>query len=175
MKYLIAILLPKSIGRNVSTIQGKYNNGQWHIALPPHITLVPPMVVEKPLAEISKMVNESIKNTKQFDIELQDIGYFANKHYVIYQEAKITPELLNLANNLNESCQKIAKEIKKYDKFVAHVTLSNDLDKPEFEHRYEKIKKEISRRTFKCEQIALLSREPNRDKWKIEKLFQLDK
>lgn len=173
MKYLIAILLPDDIAKDINAIQQKYNNRRWNIALPPHITLVPPMIVEKPLSEISKLVDESIKNIKPFNIELGDIGYFIHKHHVIYQEAKITSELLGVAKSLNNNCQKIAKEIKKYDKFVAHATLSNDLNKKEFNERFPQIKKEITERSFVCDRIALLSKDPNQDKWKIEKLFDL--
>jgi len=173
MKYLIAILLPDDIAKDMSAIQQKYNNGRWNIALPPHITLVPPMVIDKSLEEISAIVKQSVENCKPFEVDLKNVEYFAHKYYVIYQSVNITPELENLAGNLNDACQKIAIKIKKYDKFVAHVTLSNDLDKNEFIKRFPQIKKEIAERSFVCHQIALLSRDPNKDKWEIEDIFEL--
>lgn len=173
MKCLVAILMPEDIAENISAIQQKYKNEEWNITLPPHITLVPPMEVLNISKEILGNIEDGITNIEPFEIELEKIGSFEHKYFVIYQSVKISLDLTNIVDKLSKISKNFAVSITKYKDFIPHMTLSNDLNETEFKEKYPKIKKEIVERSFVCDKVALLSREPNKDKWKIVKTFDL--
>jgi len=173
MKCLIAILIPEEIAKEISSIQQKYKNEEWNIALPPHITLVPPMEVTELTPEMLEALEKETKVTGPFNIDLKEIGHFQNEYFVIYQNVEVSPSLAGLADELTVVSKTFAVSMKEYKEFHPHMTLSNDLNEEEFKDRYPRIEKKIVERSFVCNRIALLLREQNEDKWKIENTFEL--
>lgn len=167
MKYLIAIILPSEINHKIELIQQEYKNDHWNIALPPHITLMPPVHPILSSDMTLKIIEEAVANVKKFEIETTDIGYFHNYYRVIYAKVENSSKLNELYKKINSRADKIGKFHKENKGFIPHITLSNDLTEEEFNQRYLKIQKTVFNSKFICDKVLLFAKGDNQRKYQV--------
>ena len=167
MKYLIVIILPSEINHKIELIQQKYKNDHWNIALPPHITLMPPAQAILPSEKAIKIIKEAAHKIKKFEIEITDVGFFCNYYHTIYITVKSNPKLNALYKKIISSADKIGKIEGAYKNFnfIPHITLSNDLTKEEFNQRYPEIQKTAFNSKFICNKVLLFAKNDNQQKY----------
>ena len=127
MKYLIAITLPKSLSQKLASVQQLYKSERWNIALPPHITLVPPAKLMSSEGDLKKILTEVAKKFQPLEIKIVGVGRFRNHGNTIFAKVEKSQELSVLQESLSRrlaSCLAIENSRKR---FHPHITLSNQL------------------------------------------------
>jgi 2'-5' RNA ligase len=150
-------------------IQQKYKNNRWNIALPPHITLMPPAQAILPNKEAIEIIEKTVCKINKFEIEITDVSFFRNYYHIIYITVKSNPKLNELYKKVISSAGKIGKIEGAYKSFnfIPHITLSNDLTEEEFNQKYSKVQELSFNSKFICDKILLFAKEGNQKKYRI--------
>lgn len=167
MKYLIGIAPSDEISHQIKSVQQEFKSDRWNIALPPHITLMPPVEAILPVAQAIKLIKEAVYNIEKFQIEITGVDSFCNYHRTIYAAVKSSLELIDLQGKVEAISAKIGKINNAFKSFIPHITLSNDLTREEFNQQYPEIKKLIFNLKFICDKILLFVKNSNDRKYRI--------
>ncbi|PIX30072.1 hypothetical protein COZ63_01695 [Candidatus Berkelbacteria bacterium CG_4_8_14_3_um_filter_42_13] len=166
MKYLIAITLPKSLSQKLASVQQLYKSERWNIALPPHITLVPPAKLMSSEGDLKKILTEVAKKFQPLEIKIVGVGRFRNHGNTIFAKVEKSQELSVLQESLSRrlaSCLAIENSRKR---FHPHITLSNQLKPGEAREKLRDIRKLVSKQSFSCQEISLLQRDDDERRYK---------
>jgi len=156
MRYLIAITLPQGLSANYSKIQKRYKSKNWNIALPPHITLIPPAKLTSNFKALSEALKKRAKDFERFKIDIVGVGQFANTGNTIFAQVAKSDDLLSLQQLVIKSIEGHLKIMKDYPKqYRPHITLSNDLTADEAQEKFLGIEKSISDQQFIVDKISL--------------------
>jgi len=156
MRYLIAITLPQGLSANYSKIQKRYKSKNWNIALPPHITLIPPAKLTSSFKALSEALKKRAKDFKRFKIDIVGIDQFANTGNTIFAQVAKSDDLLNLQRLVIKSIEGHLEIMKGYPRqYHPHITLSNDLTADEAQEKFPGIEKLVSDQQFIVDRISL--------------------
>ena len=140
--YFVALLPPQEVKEEVLNMKLEFRekyNAKHALKLPAHITLVPPLWLEK--IEEQEFVNRLKKFAEKvnpFFIVLKNFGHFGPR--VIYINVEDNAALQNLHKNLRETLNKFLPGETSAN-FHPHITLATrDLQKNEFAKAWEDFK-----------------------------------
>lgn len=169
MKYLVGIILPSNINHKIELIQQKYKNDRWNIALPPHITLMPPAKAILSSDKAIKIIEKTVSDVKKFKIEILDVNYFCNYYRTIYAAVENSSKLKALYKNIISQANKIGaiKGPYKSFNFAPHITLLNDLTDDEFNQRYSQVRKLTFNSKFICDKVLLFAKKDDQRKYRV--------
>lgn len=156
MKYLVAIILPKNLSQRLAEIQRRYKSERWNIALPPHITLIPPAKLTSNFKALSEALEKRAKDFKRFKIDIAGVSQFRNHGNTIFTQVTKSDNLLNLHQLVIKSIEGHLEIMKDYPRqYRPHITLSNDLTANEAQEKFPRIEKLISDQQFIVDRISL--------------------
>lgn len=165
MRYLLAITLPKNLSLRLAKIQQRYRSKRWSIALPPHITLLPPAKIKSDLQELGKILAKIAAQFSPFEIKIPGVGKFRNRGNTIFAKIEKNQSLADLQESLSRQSGKHLAIENNHQHFRPHITLSNQLEQNEAQEKLANIQKLIPKAKFLCEKITLFSKPDNAQKY----------
>lgn len=172
MKYLIAIALPKNLSQKLAKIQRQYKSSRWNIALPPHITLIPPANLLTDFDNLFSDLSKFTNNIEPFEIKICGIDKFVNKGNTIFAKIVENKPLQDIHQSMTRIALKHLNISKDYpDIFCPHITLSNNLTVERAKIIYSKIEKLIQKEKFLVSDITLYKRPRNSKKYQKVSYF----
>lgn len=127
MQFFIGIIPPDDIKQKIISFQKKFKNNGVPFVAEPHITIKAQSGLMDDLLWLSK-VESIIKNIQSFDIKLEKVDDFNNK--VIFLKPSFSKELIKFHKGLFKTIEPGDKMAEKYfenDKYIAHLTLGENL------------------------------------------------
>jgi len=164
MKYLVVIALPLDLSSRLAKIQRLYRSPRWNIALPPHITLLPPAKLRSSKKELITTLAKIAGQFSSFEIEIVGVGKFKNRGNAIFAKIGESPKLSELHQCLSNQI-KNHLEFKNQRHFRPHITLSSQLQRNEAKEKFDVIKKLVPKAKFLCEKITLFSKSDSARKY----------
>lgn len=129
--YAIALTFSEKIENLFDRLRTDYQQDTDYIIVP-HITLVYQFAPVFTLFQVNEQLEKVAKNTRQFDIILNDIKFFENGNRVAYVALQYTRPVRKLHTDIIKSLDGLIKEIRTdgeydFERFVPHVTIGGKI------------------------------------------------
>lgn len=103
MQILIVALLPKDLEAEICGLSRKYHPHLFAAKeLPPHFTLVPPILIKSTISAFRVSLRETIRKIESFLITIDGIGTFENRKNVIFYRVINSADLNHLHSQIND-------------------------------------------------------------------------
>lgn len=176
-KYLYAVVLtfPEDITDELENLRKQYNKSAYEIV--PHITLKMPFSLSTDLPRVIKTLDNVSFKTKEFDVEMNGLGYFENSiNGVIYVALKDAVETSSLHKQIVFGLKDYIKDIEEpkfeLDNYIPHATIGERIPKKDVEQCKLELSNYNPRYKIRINSFSLFSSKDNH-KWQLVKKFNL--
>ena len=159
MTYLVAVVLPDELRRQIERLQAQFQSSKWKITLPPHITFLyyADCKNEESFIDALRAVTGQ---TPPFSIGLKGIGQFNRRDICIYGAVQKTPEVMRFHEHLHTAAQISVNQL-----FTPHITLSNRLTRVQAPAIYAALKRKGPSESFLATGCSLYRRGESQRGW----------
>ncbi|MFZ5980747.1 MAG: 2'-5' RNA ligase family protein [Candidatus Zixiibacteriota bacterium] len=150
-RYAVVIFLPRALDEVIRYLREKFDPDYNLVAS--HVTLVFPFEDERPLKEITTIIQREVAGIVPFQIELSSIDDFYPENPIIYWRVKQNPVINELYKNLYTALD-LALPFKD---IIPHVTIAKEISFHRVMLVKERIVNYLSDEIFEAEALDLIS------------------
>ncbi len=151
IKYAVVVYLPQALNSIVAPLREQFD--PLYNLVPPHITIVFPFEINRPLDELASLIKAETDRHQSFLIELNTVGDFYPQVPIIYWSVKKNSYLSELYYRLHAS---IGVPIP-YKHYEPHVTVGREISHHRVIIVKEKIASYLAQERFYASSIDLIT------------------
>ncbi len=181
MRYILCFLLPHKLSREINLLREHFEKGV-SVKIAPHISLTYPFWYEGKVEELKKKLERAVSDINLLVGEFKGIGVFRKEQgkMVIFGKIALEESFVSIHEKLNEALPGVTFDTRFFpnqklpEKYKPHITLALNGEASDVEFAEKEVKK-IKGKEFLIDQIAILSNENQKGRWRTERIFTLPK